>query len=218
MGSKHLAVVAVLAGLLSPAAQAVTAYVGGGAGFGEVQDFCTAENRMFCEEEGGVLRGFAGFRFSEYFALEASFDALVGLQAPGARARGLDGDTDMLTLSFNALTFIPLAERVWIYGGGSVGASVVSTDISAADSDDSRRKDWDDDWDDDDWDSDAEGDSEYESDVGVALGGMLGVEVKFSEDIRGRVQWQHWNQVDGERAFYGKRDVDLYSANFVWMF
>lgn len=217
MISKKLASALLLATVASPAAQAVTAYLGGGAGFGEVQDFCTAENRMFCEEEGGVLRGFGGFRFSNYFALEASFDALVGLQAPGARARGLDGDTDMLALSVNALVFIPVSERVWIYGGGGVGASVVSTDVSIDDGDDTRRKDWDDDWDDDDWDSDA-GDSEYESDVGLAASGTLGVEVKFGEDIRGRVQWQRWNQVDGERAFYGKRDVDLYSANFVWMF
>jgi hypothetical protein len=167
---------------------------------------------------------FGGLQVNRYFALEASLDLNGDYRAPGAAAAGYDGSTGAYFLGLNAIGFLPVAERVSLYGGVSGVFSYVATDVTESryhngtystcyyDGYDSYNG----------WYSyctnNSYDDKKYRSDTSVAAGALVGVDVKVADRIHVRAQAQRYFNVQGDLGFGGRSDVDQFTVNGLFMF
>lgn len=78
-------------------------YIGASLGLSSAPTVCEEDLVRRCEGNAAALRGFAGYAFNHYFAVEAGFNAI---SSAGANA-GFD---------LSAIGSVPLAERVALYG------------------------------------------------------------------------------------------------------
>ncbi|MGC3980583.1 MAG: outer membrane beta-barrel protein [Steroidobacteraceae bacterium] len=199
-------------------------YVGGGVGISKVNSLCSRGTFSGCEDTGGSMRLFGGLQLNPNFALEATLDLNGDYLSPGSTAAGYDGSTGAYFLGLNAIGFIPVAERVALYGGASGAFSYVTTDVTerryhngtystcyydgysdyygwyyyCVDNNDRDRS--------------------YRSDTSVAAGALLGVDVKVAERVHVRAQAQRYFNVKGDLAFGGHRDIDQFTVNGLFMF
>jgi hypothetical protein len=199
-------------------------YVGGGVGAAKVRDMCPNGTFRDCDDSGGAFRVFGGFQANQYFALEASLDLDGEFKAPGARDAGYDGSTGAYFFALNAIGFLPVANRVSLYGGLSGAFSYVSTDVTARryhngtystcyyDNYDSYYG----------WYSyctdNRDDDRDYHSDSSMVAGALAGVDVRVANHIHVRAQAQRYFNVEGDLGFGGRSDVDQVTINGLFMF
>ena len=199
-------------------------YVGGGLGISTVKGLCSNGTFSDCDDSGGAVRVFGGLKVNRYFALEASLDLNGDYRAPGAAAAGYDGSTGAYFLGLNAIGFLPVAERVSLYGGVSGVFSYVATDVTETryhngtystcyyDGYDSYYG----------WytycTNSSYDDRDYRSDASVAAGALVGIDVKVADRIHVRAQAQRYFNVQGDLGFGGRSDVDQFTVNGLFMF
>lgn len=218
-----LTAAAIPAGAEISKASAGTWYAGGGVGISEVRDLCTNGTLFGCDDTGGAVRLFGGLQVNRYFALEASLDLNGDYLSPGSTAAGYDGSTGAYFLGLNAIGFLPLNERVSLYGGASGVFSYVATDVTETrfhngsystcyyDGYDSYYG----------WYyycTNSYDDRHYRSDTSVAGGALAGIDVKVADRVHVRAQAQRFFNVQGDLAFGGNRDIDLFTVNGLFMF
>jgi Outer membrane protein beta-barrel domain len=198
-------------------------YVGGGVGVAEVKDLCSHTTFSDCDDNGGAFRVFGGLQVNPYFALEASIDMNGDYQTPGARAAGYDGSTGAFLFGLNAIGFLPVSNRVSLYGGASGVFSYVATDVTETryhnrnystcyyDNYDSYYG----------WYSyctNDDNDKDYRSDTSVAAGALVGVDVKVADRVHVRAQAQRFFNVKSDLGFGGRDDIDQFTINGLFMF
>jgi hypothetical protein len=198
-------------------------YVGGGLGVSKANDACSG-TFSDCDDTAGAFRVFGGLQLSPHFALEATLDLDGKYRAPGARAAGYDGSTGAYFFGLNAIGFLPVAERVSLYGGLSGAFSYVSTDVTERryhngtystcyyDGYDSYYG----------WYSyctnNSYDDRDYRSDTSVAAGALVGIDVRVADRVHVRAQAQRYFNVQGDLAFGGNSDIDQFTFNGLFMF
>lgn len=201
-----------------------TWYVGGGLGISQVKSLCPHGSFTDCDDTGGVLRVFGGLKLNPYFALEASLDLSGDYQSPGATEAGYDGSVGAYLLGVNAIGFLPLGQRVSLYGGASGAFSYVVTDVTPRRYHDGTYStcyydgynyygDW--------YyycTNHSYDDRDYRSDTSVAAGALVGIDVAVARRVHVRAQAQRYFNVRGDVGFNGHRDLDLFTVNGLFMF
>ena len=220
-------VLSLLATMALPASaetQTETWYAGGGLGISEVKGLCSNGTFYGCDDSAGAVRLFGGLQVNRYFALEGSLDLTGDYQSPGSTSAGYDGGVGAYFLGLNAIGFLPVANRVSLYGGVSGMFSYVVTDVTPTRYHDGtyatcyydgynyyygwysyctdRYYD----------------DRDYRSDTSVAGGVLAGVDVKVADRVHVRAQAQRFFNVQGDLAFGGNRDIDQFTVNGLFMF
>lgn len=215
-------ILAIALALVAMSAQAqeepMRFYGGVGVGAAEVQDLCRGVPAQYCEDTGVVVRGAVGWEVNRNFILEAAFNFAGGFVSPGARAVGYDGDTDVSTFGINAIGVLPLGDRVSLLGGLSGAFGLATTEIAEYQYQDCDLyyDSWYDDW--EYYCRNNRYEDEYESDASLALGALVGVDLKLSSRFHVRAQAQRFFNLDGELSFLGERDVDFLTASFLVYF
>jgi len=207
--------------LCCASAQAEQWYVGVGAGVAQVDALCDGAARNLCDDNGGAGRLTVGWKFNPYLALEGAIDFGSDFTAPGARAFGLDGETDVSFLALNLIGFAPLGQRVSLYGGVGGAFSSVRTAVYDYRYRDSQDCEWQYDYYDDDWDyycRNRNEEDDYETESSVAASALLGAEIHLGRHVLVRVQGQRYFNVDGGIAFGERRAVDVVTANILVAF
>ncbi len=213
---------------ISPSINALTFFVGGGLGSGKFSDYCATES-IGCDKNGKVLQVVGGFRFYDDYELQGNVTYMKGLKTPYKDYDTWDGTTEAFIANANILRFISLNKTLSMYGGFSVGVSSIDEKlrVKAISMEDLAHKD-DGHEDDPYWRKTDDERFKSRSASGMAgwlglgssvtSGGLLGLEIAITKDISARIQWQRCNSVDGNDAYAGRSNLDLFSTNLVWVF
>jgi len=96
-------------------------YVGGSAGFAQLDDDGMGNNLQSFDDNSGTFRGFGGYQFNPYFAAEVAMDWLGLYQGETATA---DIDNSYSSFTLSLIGKIPLGSglSLFIQGGGGVAS------------------------------------------------------------------------------------------------
>jgi OOP family OmpA-OmpF porin len=190
---RWLVVLGLLAsGFSGPAAAQHTGlYAGGSIGFSQFKDICdVVVSSVSCDNDDTAWRGFGGYQFSEYFALELGFANLGATTGSGVVGSFSVEAKEAWDLS--GIFTIPVANRMGLLL--RIGAHRTRTTI------------------------DEQGPSfgtAHEAKTGSSLTYGLGAEYLLGK-LGVRAEWQRYDNIDGGQR--GETDVDVFSVGLLFRF
>jgi OOP family OmpA-OmpF porin len=97
-------------------------YLGGGVGRLDAKDACSAGSSAGCDDSVTIGKGFGGYQFNRYFALEGAFLIASEFEI-------LSATTSVTMLEASAVGLLPLSERFSLFGKGGLYRATI--DINA---------------------------------------------------------------------------------------
>jgi OmpA-OmpF porin, OOP family len=181
------------AALAGPAAaQDSGLYLGGSFGVAQYKESCQ-DIPLVCDDRDASWRAFAGYQFTRHLAVEAAYVDLGEItftgNIPGVGA--FDQASEVTGFDLVGVVFIPVAERLSLYGKLGAYRARVSSSIMTAGVPSSRA----------------------ETSGGTTYG--FGAELRFGA-LGIRADYQQYNNVGGQRA--GEDTIDLYSIGVLLRF
>jgi OOP family OmpA-OmpF porin len=190
---RWLVVLGLLAGGFAgpAAAQQTGLYAGGSIGFSQFKDICdVVVSGVSCDDDDTAWRGFGGYQFNPYFALELGFANLGATTGSGSVGSFSVEAKEAWDLS--GIFTIPVATRMAVLL--RIGAHRTRTTI------------------------DEQGPAfgtAHEAKTGSSLTYGLGAEYLLGK-LGVRAEWQRYDNIDGGQR--GETDVDVFSVGLLFRF